>query len=415
MSELKRDDFLALDGDDPLADFRQHYHIPAGIIYMDGNSLGMMPKAVRPRLNNLLDQEWAEDLVTSWNKHQWFDLPYLVGDKIARIIGAESGEVVVTDTVSVNIFKLVAAALKIQQANGRTVIVSEKGNFPTDLYVLQGLTSMLGVPVELITVERNDIAGAITEDTAVLLLTDVHYKTGHLLNKQAITELAHEKGALVIWDLCHSAGALPIDLSALGADMAVGCGYKYLNGGPGAPAFLYVARRWQSQLEQPLSGWWGHARPFDFSDDYQPAAGIGRMLCGTQGVLGLAALEVAVDIFLTADMRQVRKKSSLMGDLFIQLLEQRCVGFNFELQSPRDAAQRGSQIAIAHSHGYQIMQAMIASKVIGDFRAPNILRFGLTPLTLRYTDIWDAVTHLETIMRDNIWQQTRFAELSAVT
>ena len=236
-----------------------------------------------------------------------------------------------------------------------------------------------------------------------------------LLDKQAITELAHAKGALVIWDLCHSAGALPIDLSELNADMAVGCGYKYLNGGPGAPSFLYVAARWHPHLQQPLSGWWGHAQPFEFSADYQPANGIGRMLCGTQGVLGLAALEAAVDIFLEVDMQLLREKSCRMGDLLIQLIEQQCSGFDFKLESPAEAARRGSQIAISHLHGYKIMQALIAAEVIGDFRAPNILRFGLTPLTLRYRDLWDAGSCLQTIMRDRIWQQARFAGQARVT
>lgn len=412
---LVREDLLARDREDALSGFRKYFHIPEDTIYLDGNSLGVMPKAVAGRLDRLLNQEWAQDLVTSWNKHHWFDLPHRVGDKIAQVIGAGAGEVVVTDSVSVNIFKLVAAALRIQQASGRNVIVSEKGNFPTDLYVLQGLTAMLGAPVQLITVERNEIETAISDDTAVLLLTDVHYKTGHLLDKKAITDLAHEKGALVIWDLCHSAGALPLDVTALGADMAVGCGYKYFNGGPGAPSFLYVARRWHSHLQQPLSGWWGHAQPFEFSDDYRPADGIGRMLCGTQGVLGLAALEVAVDVFLQVDMHLVREKSCRMGDLFIRLVEQRCADHGFELQSPEDSSQRGSQVAFSHPQGFRIMQALIADNVIGDFRAPNTLRFGLTPLTLRYTDLWDAVSSLQNIMREKIWQQARFAQRGTVT
>lgn len=415
MENLTRSDFEALDRNDVLADFAKQYYVPEDHIYMVGNSLGVMPKAVKQRMDDVLEKEWADDLVSSWNCNHWFELPYRIGNKIAQIIGADDGEVVVTDSVSVNLFKLVAAALNIQKGTSRSVILSEKGNFPTDLYVMQGLTAMLGPSVKLVTVEREEIEDAITQDTAVVLLTDVHYRTGHLLDKKRITELAQSKGALVIWDLCHSAGALPVYLNDINADMATGCGYKYLSGGPGAPSFVFVAKRWHDALEQPLSGWWGHATPFEFTDDYSPARGIGQMLCGTQGVLGLSALEVAIDVFLTTDMLLIREKSSKMTDLFLRLIAQQCSSYNFEIKSPQKAAERGSHIALGHPNGYQIIQALSAHSVKGDFRAPDTLRFGLTPLTLKYVDIWDAVSRLKDIMKKETWKDPKYNLASKVT
>ena len=272
---LTREDFTKFDAQDVLADYRSQFRIAQDTIYLDGNSLGPMPVAVTERINHVLTREWSEDLIRSWNTNHWFELPYRIGDKIARLIGANPGEVVATDSVSVNLFKLVAAALHIQ--TDRHIIISEKGSFPTDVYIIQGLQSLLGDRFKLITVERDEISDAINEDTALVVLTDVHYKTGHLLDKKPITDLAHEKGALIIWDLCHSAAALPVDLNEINADLAVGCGYKYLNGGPGAPAFLFVAKRLQHSMQQPLCGWWGHARPFDFIDQYEPGTGIGSV------------------------------------------------------------------------------------------------------------------------------------------
>lgn len=414
---LRRHDFEVLDQGDSLACFRDQYELPKEVIYMVGNSLGVMPKAITKRMQAVLQAEWAEHLVSSWNTHQWFDLPFTVGDKIAQLIGADAGELVVTDSVSVNIFKLAQAALEIQKGSNkpRTKIISEKANFPTDVYVLQGLVSMLQGKIELVTVEREALADAIDDSTALVLLTDVHYKTGHLLDKQKITDIAHANDALVIWDLCHSAGALPVNLNEINADMAVGCGYKYLSGGPGAPAFVFVAKRWHAQLQQPLSGWWGHQRPFEFIDQFEPAQGIGRMLCGTQGVLGLAALDAAVDVFLQVDMQLVREKSCKMGDLFLQLISQECVEYGFDVCSPLESSKRGSQIALAHPSGYQIMRALIDKKVMGDFRAPNILRFGITPLTLRYVDIWDAVETLTQIMQSRLWDQPEYQHRPAVT
>lgn len=415
IQKLVRKDFELLDQQDPLASFRELFHLPIDTVYLDGNSLGVMPLATVDRMNDVLKREWAEDLIRSWNDNHWFEAPLRIGDKIAQLIGADDGEVIATDSVSINLFKLMVAALNMQKGTGRKVILSEAGNFPTDLYMMEGLKSMLGDQVELVIVDRDHIEESINEDVAVVLLTDVHYKTGHLLNKKSLTERAHKKGALVIWDLCHSAGALPVDLNGISADMAVGCGYKYLNGGPGAPAFLFVAKRHQAKLQQPLSGWWGHARPFAFVDEYEAGPGISSMLCSTQGVLGLSCLEVSIDLFLKADMQAVRNKSVQMCNLFIRLLDEKCSDYNFEVISPLDSTERGSQVSFAHEQGYPIVQAMIDQKVIGDFRAPNVMRFGFTPLYLKYVDVWQAVIVLEEIMQNGTWDQEKFKRVSAVT
>jgi len=415
IQKLVRKDFELLDQQDPLASFRELFHLPIDTVYLDGNSLGVMPLAAIDRMNDVLKREWAEDLIRSWNDNHWFEAPLRIGDKIAQLIGADDGEVIATDSVSINLFKLMVAALNMQKGTGRKVILSEAGNFPTDLYMMEGLKSMLGDQVELVIVDRDHIEESINEDVAVVLLTDVHYKTGHLLNKKSLTERAHKKGALVIWDLCHSAGALPVDLNGISADMAVGCGYKYLNGGPGAPAFLFVAKRHQAKLQQPLSGWWGHARPFAFVDEYEAGPGISSMLCSTQGVLGLSCLEVSIDLFLKADMQAVRNKSVQMCNLFIRLLDEKCSDYNFEVISPLDSTERGSQVSFAHEQGYPIVQAMIDQKVIGDFRAPNVMRFGFTPLYLKYVDVWQAVIVLEEIMQNGTWDQEKFKRVSAVT
>ena len=413
--KLTRKDFELLDQNDDLAKFRDLFHIPKDTVYLDGNSLGVMPNAAVDRMNDVLKREWAEDLIRSWNDNKWFEAPMRIGDKIAQLIGADEGEVIATDSVSINLFKLMVAALNMQKGTGRKVILSEAGNFPTDLYMMQGLKSMMGDQVELITVQRDQIEESINEDVAVVLLTDVHYKTGHLLDKKALTDLAHNKGAVVIWDLCHSAGALPVDLNGINADMAVGCGYKYLNGGPGSPAFLFVAKRHQAKLQQPLSGWWGHARPFAFVDEYEAGPGISNMLCSTQSILGLSCLEVSVDLFLTADMQAVRRKSIQMCDLFLRLLDEKCSAYNFDVISPTNSAERGSQISFLHEQGYPIVQAMIDQKIIGDFRAPKVMRFGFTPLYLKYVDVWQAASVLEDIMKNDTWDQEKFKKVSAVT
>ncbi|HEY9234367.1 MULTISPECIES: kynureninase [Phenylobacterium] len=407
---LSRKDCLDLDRSDPLAARRDMFDLPEGVIYLDGNSLGALPRNIGPRLQAAVAGEWGRDLIRSWNTADWINLPRRVGARIAPLIGAAADEVLAADSTSVNLFKLAAGALKLRP--GRRVILSEPGNFPTDLYILQGLRDFLG-EVELRVVEAARIPQALDASVALLVLTHVHYKTGAVHDMAALTARAHEVGALALWDLSHSAGALPVDLRGAGADLAVGCGYKYLNGGPGAPAFLFVSQALQAQFRTPLSGWMGHAAPFAFSDEYQPAEGILRGLCGTPSVLGLTALEAALDVFDGVDMAELRAKSMRLSDLFLDLALERCPEFG--RGSPRAAAQRGSQVALTHAQGYPIMQALIERGVIGDFRAPNVLRFGFTPLYLRYIDVWDAVDRLAAVMASGEWRQARFNEVSAVT
>jgi len=407
---LTRDDCLKLDAADPLAGRRELFDLPQGVIYLDGNSLGALPRNVPDRLQAAVAQEWGGDLIKSWNTADWIGLPARVGARIAPLIGAAAGEVIAADSTSVNLFKLAAGAMKLRP--GRKVIVTEPGNFPTDLYILQGLRDFLG-EVELRVVEPASLQAALDEDVALLLLTHVHYKTGAVHDMAALTARAHEVGALALWDLSHSAGALAVDLNGCGADLAVGCGYKYLNGGPGAPAFLFIANRLQTTFQTPLTGWMGHAAPFAFSDDYAPAPGVLRGLCGTPSVLALTGLEAALEAFDGVDMGQLRAKSMRLGDLFLDLALERCQGFG--LGCPRAAARRGSQVALTHESGYAIMQALIARGVIGDFRAPDVLRFGFTPLYVRYVDVWDAVDILSDIMASGEWRQARFHEVSAVT
>lgn len=402
----------ALDSDDPLATRRDLFELPEGLIYLDGNSLGALPRNVGARLSHAVRDEWGRGLIRSWNTADWISLPARVGGKIARLIGAEADEVICADSTSVNIFKLAAAALMMRP--GRKVILSEPGNFPTDLYVLQGLAQFAG-DVELRTVPADQIAGALDDSIALLLLTQVHYKSGRLHDMAALTRQAHEVGALTLWDLSHSAGALAVDLNGANADLAVGCGYKYLNGGPGAPAFAYVARRHHEAFRSPLSGWMGHARPFEFVDDYEPGQGLARALCGTPPVLGMTGLDAALEAFDGVEMAQIRAKSMRMGDLFLELAEQRCAGHGFVIACPPDATKRGSQVALAHPDGYAIMQALIAREVIGDFRAPDILRFGFTPLYVRHVDVWDAVERLAQVMDSGEWREARFHQKAAVT
>lgn len=407
-----REDVLRLDRDDPLAKFREQFELPEGIIYLDGNSLGALPKATAGRVADVVRQEWGRDLIKSWNAHDWIGMPQRIGGKIAGLIGAASDEVIAADSTSVNVFKLVAAAVRARP--GRKIVLSEPGNFPTDLYMVQGLAELLGGEIELRLADSDAIAGALTEDVAVLMLTHVHYKSGRVHDMKALSAAAHKMGALALWDLSHSAGALDVQLNRDGADLAVGCGYKYLNGGPGAPAFLYVARALQDSLRQPLSGWMGHAAPFDFSDSYRPASGISRQLCGTPAILSLAALEVGIDMLRQADMKALRAKSQALGDMFLALVAEKC-GSGFRVACPREAAQRGSQVSFAHADGYAIVQALIARGVIGDYRDPQILRFGFAPLYVRYEDVWDAVEILADVMKSGAYREERFRVRAAVT
>jgi kynureninase len=413
MSKLTRHDAETLDRDDPLAGARAEFELPESLIYLDGNSLGALPRQTPARLAQVARAEWGQDLIKSWNVHGWIDLPTRVGDKIARLIGAAPGEVVVADSTSINLFKVLSAALHLNP--GRRVILSERDNFPTDLYMAQGLIAQLGGTHTLKLVRGDEIAGAINGDTAVVMLTHVNYRTGAMFDMTEITAAAHKAGALMLWDLAHSAGAVAVDLSAAKADFAVGCGYKYLNGGPGAPAFVWVPKRHQPDFVQPLSGWLGHAAPFAFESGYRPAEGIARYICGTPPVLSLAALEVGVDGLLAADMGALRRKSVALTELFIRLVEENCGGLGLTLASPRDAAQRGSQVCFSHADGYPIMQALIARGVIGDFRAPDILRFGFAPLYVRHVDVWDAVAILNDVLASAAWDRPEFRRRAAVT
>ncbi|HYD64915.1 kynureninase [Azospirillum sp.] len=413
MTGISREDALALDAADELAAVRERFVLPEGEIYLDGNSLGALPRATAERLRHVVEAEWGRDLIRSWNAAGWIDLPQRVGDKIGRLVGAAAGEVVVADSTSVNLFKALSAALRLRP--DRRVIVTERGNFPTDLYVAQGLIEQLGGRHELRMVERDAVAGAIGADTAVVMLTHVDYRTGAVHDMAGVTAAAHGQGALMLWDLAHSAGAMPVDLDGCGADLAVGCGYKYLNGGPGAPAFLYVARRHQEAFRQPLTGWMGHAEPFAFGTGYRPADGIRRALCGTPPVLSLAALEAGVDELLAVDLRAVRRKSLAMTGLFRRLVAGMGLELGLELAGPEDPAACGSQVSLRHPQGYAIVQALIARGIVGDFRAPDILRFGFAPLYLRFADVWDAAAALRDVLETGAWDRPEFHRRHAVT
>jgi len=423
-------DLLRLDAEDALAPLREQFELPDGVIYLDGNSLGAMPRATAARVQQVVAFEWGRDLIKSWNTAGWIDLPQRVGDKIARLVGAGDGEVVVADSTSVNLYKAMSAAMTLIRADApqRRLIVSERSNFPTDLYIAESLARERGFELRL--VDADDIATHFDDALGVLMLTHVNYRTGRIHDMQAINVAAHAAGALVVWDLAHSAGALPVNLKDDGraetaADFAVGCGYKYLNGGPGAPAFVWAHPRHAARMDaqalwQPLSGWLGHAAPFDFMPHYRPAAGISRFICGTPPVLSMAALECGVDTLLAADAHggidALRRKSLELTQRFIDLVEERCSGHALSLATPRDPALRGSQVSFAREEGgYPIMQALIARGVIGDFRAPDLLRFGFTPLYTRFVEVWDAVEHLRQVLQSGEWREAQFNQRAAVT
>ncbi len=406
------DRIAMLDAEDPLRRFRDEFHIRDGLIYLDGNSLGMLPKRTVERMNRTVTEEWAEGLITSWLGADWVNSPRRIGNKIGRLLGAEPGEVIAGESTSINIFKALTAALSLQE--GRHVLLTETSNFPTDNYMMQGLARFSRGSLECREVEPDAVLDALDENVAVLLLTQVHYKTAQVRDMAEVTAKAHEKGALVVWDLSHSAGAIEVDLNAAKADFAVGCGYKFLNGGPGAPAYLFAAKR-HHHAQPVLSGWFGHARPFDFDGQFEPATGIDRFQCGTPPVLGMSALEEGIDLMLEADMGEIRKKSIGLSELFVELVEQRCGEFGFEFICPTSSAERGSQVAFAHPQAYEIMQALKARDVIGDFRAPNVMRFGLTPLYLSYADIAEAVERLRIICMEREWDQPEYRERAAVT
>lgn len=398
-----RDDCQRLDESDPLARFRDEFLLPPDTIYLDGNSLGAQPRAALERAQAVVAEEWGQGLIRSWNTAGWFDLPLRLGGKLAPLIGAGDGEVVVSDSTSINLFKALAAALHIQagrqQTRHRKVILTERTNFPTDVYIAQGLSSWLDRGYEVRLVDSPEaLWAAIDDDVAVVMLTHVNYRSGRMLDMVALTARAHDRQAIAIWDLAHSAGAVPVNLAAANADFAVGCTYKYLNGGPGAPAFIWVSPRHLAAFKHPLSGWWGHAQPFAMLPAFERHPGIRSALCGTQPIVALSLVECGLDIFAQTDMAALRRKSLALTDLFISLVETRCANHCLDLITPRPHEERGSQVSFRHPHGYAIVRALIDRGVIGDYRDPGIMRFGFAPLYIRYVDVWDAVDTLKRIL-----------------
>lgn len=400
------------DAEDPLAAVRAEFELSEDLVYLVGNSLGPLPKVTRQRLEHLLEVEWGRDLVSGWNTHDWFHLPEAAGARIAPLIGAAADEVIVADSTSVNLYKLLLGAFGLRP--GRRKLIAERGDFPTNLHVAQAVAGQLP-NAELELAEVADLDAHLDADTAVVSLNHINYRSGEVRDMAAITARVHAAGALVLWDLCHSAGAYPVELDAAGADLAVGCGYKYLNGGPGAPAFLYVARRHQPAQEPVIYGWMGHAAPFDFGADYVPHPGIRRNLSGTPPVLGLSALHAGLAVFESIAMQQVREKSKRLTALFLDLTAETAAAHGMTLVSPREAERRGSQVALSHPDGYPIVQALIARGVIGDFRAPSILRFGFAPLYIRYVDVWEAARHLQEVMASGEWRRPEYQQRAAVT
>ncbi|MDQ8758190.1 kynureninase [Sphingosinicella sp. LHD-64] len=398
----------ATDAADPLRSYRERFHLPEGVIYLDGNSLGALPRATVARQQEIVAREWGESLIRGWNVHGWIGLPQRVGARIAPLIGARPHEVIVADSTSVNLFKLLVAAVRLSD---RPVLLSESGNFHTDLHIASGVADLTGLRLDI--APRAKVEGRIGSDTNLVLLTHVHYKTAERFDMAAVTARTHKAGARIVWDLSHSVGAVPLDLNGAGVELAVGCGYKYLNGGPGAPAFLYIAEALQEQLLSPLRGWMGHAEPFAFTDDYRPAPGIDRFLAGTPPILGIAALESGLDAFDGLTIERLWSKSRALFDVFYALMEQRCP--ELTCITPRGEEQRGSHISFAHPHAFEICQALIADGVIGDFRAPDVVRFGLTPLYLGFEDIWHAVDRLARILKEDGWRDPKFAVRSKVT
>jgi kynureninase len=398
----------AADAADTLRPLRERFHLPEGLIYLDGNSLGALPRTAAARVGAVIEEEWGEELIRSWNSRDWIGAPQRVGARIAPLIGAKPHEVIVTDSTSVNLFKLLVAAARLTD---RKTLLSEAGNFHTDLHIASGVADLLALTLDI--APRGEIEARIGADTALLLLTHVHYKSAERFDMARITARAREAGAITVWDLSHSAGAVPLDLNGAGAELAVGCGYKYLNGGPGAPAFLYVAEHLQERLVSPLRGWMGHAEPFAFTDDYVPAPGIDRMLAGTPPILSLAALECGLKAFEGVTLARLWSKANALFDVFHALVEQRCPAL--ACITPRVPEQRGSHISFRHPNAFEICQALIEADVIGDFRAPDVVRFGLTPLYLGFEDIWTGVDRMAAIMESESWRDPKFAVRGKVT
>ncbi|WP_035812106.1 kynureninase [Jiangella gansuensis] len=404
----------ALDRDDPLRSLLERFELPDGVIYLDGNSLGPLPRGVAERMSRLVGHEWRDALITSWNTHGWYDLPATVGAKLEPLLGAAPGTVTVGDSTSVQLFKLLVAAARLRP--GRRVVVTEPGNFPTDSYVVDGVARLLGLTVRWWSAaDSPDLATVLDDDVAVVSLCHVDYRLGRMHDGPAVTAAVHEAGAVMLWDLCHSAGAVDVDLAGWDADLAVGCGYKYLNGGPGAPAFVYVAPRWLDAIEQPVTGWFGHADPFALERDYRPAAGVRRMLSGTTPVLGVAALDAALDAFAGVSMAEVRRKSLALTDLFLELTAERLASYGVVAEVPRAHAERGSQVCLRLPGAYGFVQALIGRRVIGDFREPDLARFGFAPLYVGFADVYDAVSHMVEVLAGREHERPENTARAAVT
>lgn len=410
---LDKSHCISMDEASRLSHLRESFVLPEETIYMNGNSLGAMPKGARDRLLRLADHEWSQDLIQSWNKNDWFVLTSFIGSELAKLAGADPDEVIVSDSTSVNLFKLVICALNINKP--RKKIITDNNNFPTDIYILQGIVNSLGLELELDVVESNDVLSHVDTETALVVLSQVNYRTSELFNMFEMTQAVQKQGALILWDLSHSCGAMPIQLNKCNVDFAVCCGYKFLNGGPGAPAFLFVAKKWQSKIDQPLTGWMGHRDPFAMSTDYEPATGIKQLLTGTPPIASLVCLAEGVSVFNGLSMDDVLSESEKMGDLFIRLVDELCAGYGLSLVSPKDSKKRGSHVAYQHEYAYAVMQALIKKGVIGDFRVPNVMRFAITPLYLRYQDIWEAVSILKGVLENEDWNKKEYLKMAAVT
>jgi kynureninase len=410
---LSRDACVARDASDPIGALRDRFVVPDGVIYLDGNSLGPMPRAAAAALRRTIEQEWGQDLIKSWNSAGWFDLPLRLGDRVGALIGAAPGQSVVCDTTSINLYKAVHAAIGLRP--GRDVVIAEAASFPTDLYIIEGAMGSAGRPMQrrLVGVDGPSVEALLDERVAVVVLSHVDYRSGALLDVAGITEQVHKAGALMIWDLCHSAGVIEVGFDRNAIDFAVGCTYKYLNGGPGSPAFIAVAKAHQAAARHPLSGWWGHAAPFAFDRDFRPDAGIKRFLCGTPPVISLRGVDAALDALQGVDVAALRQKSLALTDLFMARITALLPGL--EILTPRQPSLRGSQVAIAFEHGYSIIQAMIERGVIGDFREPDVMRFGFAPLYLRFRDVWDAAEMLADCVHAEPWRDPRYGQRLAVT
>ena len=418
---ITRADCQQRDANDPLRKFRGEFLLTEGTIYLDGNSLGPRTNGSAERAQEVVADEWGTGLIGSWNSAGWWDLPAKLGEKVAGIVGGGAGSTVVTDTTSINLFKAASAALKMQAEDSphRRVILTQRENFPSDIYMLQGLAEQLDDGYEVRLVDDEEVTAGfpttMSDEVALVVLTHVNYRTGRLFDMGTTTSAIHSGGALVIWDLCHTAGALPIDLAGSGADMAIGCTYKFLNGGPGSPAFIWVAEALQNRFSQPLSGWWSHAQPFEMAPDYRPADGIRRYLTGTQGILSMSVAELGLDIHSRVDMEQIREKSLALSDLFIDLVDERLADHPVEVVTPREHAHRGSQVSITHPEGFAVMSALIERGIIGDYREPEVLRFGLTPLYIGFTEVWDTVEALRDILDNRLWDTPAHKVRGAVT